>query len=191
MPLTPDQLDNWTTYHPVITDEQCAEALYNTWKDINGFVPWVPGGNAHKQDDARRATQGTGTDLKYAAIRDAEAAMHNAIFNAVYFLREGLKRPDSTMDLTLASLHSGINATTRAFLVVIDTTAPDSADKTAAIRCARLARNAANEAIQTCQREGDTPIHRWTTVDVLEQMAHTEVTKARWQACSAIACGGK
>lgn len=34
--------------------ECAAERIYNTWSDQPGFVPWVPGGNSDKQDEARR-----------------------------------------------------------------------------------------------------------------------------------------
>ena len=54
------------------------------------------------------------------------------------------------------------------------------ADKTAAIRCIRLARNAANEGVTA----GGGARAR------LFALAATELQKARWQACSAIACGG-
>jgi hypothetical protein len=76
--------------------------------------------------------------------------------------------------------HENVNAVMRAFAVAVDTIAPDCADKTAAIRCIRLARNAANEAI--VMPKG---------APRLIAIAHTELQKARWQANSAIACGGK
>ncbi|MFC0708978.1 hypothetical protein [Azorhizophilus paspali] len=34
--------------------ESTARAVYEQWADQPGFVPWVPGGNSLKQDDARR-----------------------------------------------------------------------------------------------------------------------------------------
>ena len=34
--------------------EAVAKAVYEQWADRPGYVPWVPGGNSHKQDDARR-----------------------------------------------------------------------------------------------------------------------------------------
>jgi len=76
--------------------------------------------------------------------------------------------------------HESINDALRDFVMVIDANAPDSADKTAAIRCVRLARNAANEAVAT-------PTDSRRLVDI----ALLEIQKAVWQANSAIACGGK
>jgi hypothetical protein len=76
--------------------------------------------------------------------------------------------------------YGNINAVTRNFAEIIDANAPDSADKTAAIRCVRLARNAANEAVANPKG-----------APRLAAIAATELQKARWQANSAIACGGK
>ena len=76
---------------------------------------------------------------------------------------------------------SKINAATRTFAEVIDANAPDSADKAAAIRCVRLARNAANEAVIA---EADHAAD-------LRVMCAQNLTAARFQANSAIACGGK
>jgi hypothetical protein len=33
--------------------EEKAREIYNGWKDMPGWVPWVEGGNSHKQGDAR------------------------------------------------------------------------------------------------------------------------------------------
>ena len=68
------------------------------------------------------------TGPKYTEIRLAETAAVDAMYTA-----------DATFD--------SINAAFRRFADVINTHAPDSADKIASIRCVRLARNAANEAI--------------------------------------------
>ncbi len=35
-------------------NENAARALYETWSDLPGYVPWVVGGNSHQQDEARR-----------------------------------------------------------------------------------------------------------------------------------------
>jgi len=66
-----------------------------------------------------------------------------------------------------------------AFATVINETCPESADKTAAIRCVRLARNAVNEWL--CQAR------RRTTSKHLLELAHDELMKARWQANASIA----
>lgn len=150
MSLTPDQLDNWTTYHQP-TDE---------------------------------------TSPKYAAIREAEEAMHNAIFGEVWRFREA--RDNATTDAPInVPNYAVVNLAARAFLVAIDTHAPDSADKTAAFRCVRLARNAANEALSALPKEHNTPLHWWATVGTMEEEAHRQAILARFQANSAIACGGK
>ena len=134
--MTPEQLDNWFTYHPP-TEE---------------------------------------TAPKYAAIRAAEEAVH-----ALFYRIRSRDLPDA-MPLSPAVCDL-VNAATRTFAEVIDANAPDSADKSAAIRCVRLARNGANETIMVSLRGpfmGD-PL----------DMAREEIIKARWQANSAIACNGK
>lgn len=149
MPLTPDQLDNWFSYHAPTDD----------------------------------------TTPRYAAIREAEQEFHMALTTALYVVRGGTgeERP------LLPPLFDKVNAAARAFAVVIDGQAPDSADKTAAIRCVRLGRNFANEAIIAAQteRRGDIPVHVWATSEFLRACADAEIVKARFQANSAIACGGK
>lgn len=77
-----------------------------------------------------------------------------------------------------------VNAAARDFLMTIDRHAPDSADKTAAFRCVRLARNAANEWIMSCVVGFPLYIN-----SLLE--ARRQLVLARWQACGAIACEGK
>lgn len=137
MPLTPDQLDNWFTYHAP-TDE---------------------------------------TAPKYAAIRHAESAV---VFDITQTSYEGV---------TCAVLHTRINAVTRHFAETIDALAPDSADKSAAIRCVRLARNFFNEwAVESQKPAGD---RSWADPVVLFDRAVFELTRARFQANSAIACGGR
>ena len=79
-----------------------------------------------------------------------------------------------------------VNARCRDFAEVIDANAPDSADKSAAIRCIRLARNAMNEAVKLTTDRGPGAV-----VIELCQQAGRELRAARWQANSAIACGGK
>jgi hypothetical protein len=130
MPLTPEQLDNWFTYHAPTPE----------------------------------------TAPKYAAIVKAQL---DADFAVGVFASPDCDDPAHVR-------HDNINAALRDFAVVIDTNAPDSADKTAAIRCVRLARNAANEAVVNPKGAP-----RLIAISV------TEIQKARWQANSAIACGGK
>lgn len=131
--MTPDQLDNWFTYHKPTPE----------------------------------------TAPKYQAIRDAEFECHKLAGSYTmgdYFA----SREDCDV----------VNATLRAFAEVIDANAPDSADKTAAIRCVRLARNALNEHIMSCVL--GFPVH----VNMLAE-ASRQLVLARFQANSAIACGGK
>lgn len=109
------------------------------------------------------------TAPKYAAIRKAEEAC-----------RFGLTMGIGLTDEPAHVRYDHINSACRAFAVAIDEHAPDSADKTAAIRCVRLARNAANEAVTDVAGAGR-----------LQAVALTEIQKARWQANSAVACGGR
>lgn len=129
MPLSPEQLDNWFTYHAP-TEE---------------------------------------TAPKYAAIRAAEIGCALDIDDAI------------ADDCDRSIRFNRINAATRRFAEVIDANAPDSADKSAAIRCVRLARNAANEAIVADED------HAADCRVICAQ----NLAAARWQANSAIACGGQ
>ena len=113
---------------------------------------------------------------KYADIRRAEKVFRDAL---LYDVIPNAGKPTECF--------STITITARDLLTSIDYNAPDSADKNAAIRCVRLARNAANEAVMTLNGEGAME----EMVSMLIQTAIAEAIKARWQACSAIACGGK
>lgn len=113
------------------------------------------------------------TSPKYAAIRDAERVCHElvgSLYSSEYF--------------PATEHYERINATLLTFAQSIDANAPDSADKTAAIRCVRLARNAMNEHL-TCCLSG-TPVR----MNMLSE-ATRQLVLARFQANSAIACGGK
>ena len=104
---------------------------------------------------------------------------------------------DCTELLTMPGLtHVQVNYRLRNFVELIDANAPDCADKTAAIRCVRLARNAMNEAIMQAVRSEHPATHcLWVcdhdAVSLPCRIAIHELIKARWQANSAIACGGK
>lgn len=174
MPMTQSQLDNWFTYHAPTTNEQEAEALYDTWRDQPGWVPWVAGGNSDMQDLARTRSFGRATGPKYEAIRKAEHACWVSIQQGIY------------ENLGLPQLYTLINEECKMFAVTIDNLAPDSADKAAAIRCVRLARNAFNECVTVpTNQDGKRDHLPW-----LFTVAQVELVKARWQANSAIACGG-
>lgn len=119
------------------------------------------------------------TAPKYAAIRAAEEACHVSI--AFAKKRKVCSDEGIPADAGVVDLYAEINRRTRCYAEVIDASAPDSADKAAAIRCVRLARNAANEAV-TLNLLGDAFL--WT-------QAQEQLRLARFQANSAIACGGK
>lgn len=111
----------------------------------------------------------------YAAVRAAEAEAHGLT----------LKLAMSTTIFTPA-LCEEVSAATRAFAEVVDREAPDCADKAAAIRCIRLARNAMNEVIMVhAPDSGDHFLFQGL------QRAREQLQQARWQANSAIACRGK
>jgi hypothetical protein len=112
------------------------------------------------------------TAPKYKAIREKERNVHLSITQGFY------------ENLVGAALYDLINKECQSLAVLIDELAPDSADKSAAIRCVRLARNAYNEAATPV--DGATNKNRTWLIGIAE----AELVKARWQANSAIACGG-
>jgi hypothetical protein len=115
--------------------------------------------------------QGTGTDAdkaKHQAIRAAEAECGSALARAMI---DGDFQAISDACLT--------------FAVVLNAEAPESADKTAAIRCVRLARMAANEAI-LLNRRGEPG-----GVETCGALAMQQLRLARYQGSAAVACGGK
>ena len=135
--MTPEQLDNWFSYHAP-TEE---------------------------------------TAPKYRAIRDAADAVTANVTMTHYEVGGDVK-----------AQYDEINRATRRFAEVIDANAPDSADKTAAIRCVRLARNLFNEWATEMSKPKDR--QTWTDPRVLFIHAEVELLKARMQANSAVACGG-
>lgn len=121
------------------------------------------------------------TAPKYAAIRDAETACWARVAEAMHSNR--MRAPEAFEE---------VNAATRAFADVINEQAPDSADKTAAIRCLRLARNGANEFIALRAQHGlKMAASVVATLDNLEGGVLRELRNARWQSCAAVACDGK
>jgi hypothetical protein len=126
------------------------------------------------------------TAPKYAAIRKAEEDCHVTIGHLFSKGPNGPQvwDPEQVAVVLLggnkALGYAEVNRATRTLVEVIDQNAPDSADKSAAIRCVRLARNALNEAIAT----NNYP-------ESLRTCAHENLRMARWQANSAVACGGK
>ncbi len=116
------------------------------------------------------------TAPKYAAIRAAEDRCHEAIR-----LVEWEIGPDS------AQCHKVINEDFERFAVAIAERCPPGDDMNAALRCVRLARNAMNEGIA----QGNNPRHPHMNGSFLLIEAQRQLTLARWQANSAIACGGR
>ena len=118
------------------------------------------------------------TSPKYAAIRGAESALLGFV-----------RRMRTQSEESLPS-HDDINNATRRYAQLIDDLAPESADKSAAIRCCRLVRNALNEARVerlTNASEEVNPGRPGSSLDRLLGIAEAEVVKARWQANAAIA----
>jgi hypothetical protein len=113
---------------------------------------------------------------KYAHIRNIEEVFRKTLlFNAIPAAKTPL------------AAYSMINDAARNLAYAIDANAPDCADKDAAIRCVRIARNAANEAIATMNGDGVME----EMINACIQVAIENAMAARWQANSAIACGGK
>jgi hypothetical protein len=80
-----------------------------------------------------------------------------------------------------AARFAAVAVSVQTFAQAINKAAPESADKTAAIRCLRLARMAANRAINAKGAAGDRVALR----------ALDEIDGAHWNASAAVACGGK
>ena len=108
------------------------------------------------------------TKVKHKAIRQAEATCDVAIAEAM--IAEDFPRISDAC-LTFAS--------------VINDLAPESADKTAAIRCVRIARMAANESIMLARRQEP------EAAETCAGLAMQELRFARYQCSAAIALGGK
>jgi len=125
------------------------------------------------------------TTPKYAALREAEyAAADLCAWLATCIEDRTIPGP---------TFHDRVNTGCRAFAEVIDANCPDSADKSATIRCVRLARNALNEAgaAMIAYSEGRAPLPSTEWLERLNGIARDQLLLARWQACSAIACGGR
>ncbi len=111
--------------------------------------------------------------LKYTAIRAHEGKFGRVLAAALVAIKEQNKDPD----------FESITTACRESADAINEHAPDSADKSAAIRCVRLAWIAANEALLSAARKDDP-----TITMALAHGAIMDFTRARWQACAAIAC---
>jgi len=116
---------------------------------------------------------------KHVAIRDAETVCAEAVANAI-----------------TAGDFPAVTAATFAFATVINEQCPESADKTAAIRCVRIARMAANEAVLQSRKIATAKTERQagdlaTLANQCGGLALQHLTLARYQASASIALGGR
>lgn len=118
----------------------------------------------------------------YHAPTEETAATHAEITAAKDLFVNEVVAAMTTEGLVLDRFDK-INKAARMYVETIDSVVPDCADKTAAIRCVRLARYAANEAIVQAGNE--------TLAKHLAQVFAQNILASCWQANSAIACGGK
>lgn len=108
------------------------------------------------------------TAPKYAAIREATAAAEKTIAEALF--------DHDANKAERVPLFAKIGAATKALHDCIEATCPAGPDTSAALRCARLARMAANEAIVS-----------EVNFDRARRLAFDQLLLARWQACAAVA----
>jgi hypothetical protein len=131
------------------------------------------------------AFKAIGTAFKLA-LEESVSATNNGVYLRANEL--GIKPGTPLHSKDFQSVFNQVNTALRNFVEVIDAHCPDSADKSAAIRCVRLARNAANEGIvMHMKRLQELPRHEEDWAVWLTQ----QLTHARWQASAAIACRGK
>ena len=111
------------------------------------------------------------TAPKYKAIAAAVQGLRDAVYEARQMPHEpGTRAPEEAFKL--------VTDAARAFVETIDSVCPPCADATAAVRCVRLCRNAANDLL--CGQ----------TAQVYHDLFMLNLHQARYQANSAIACGG-
>ena len=110
------------------------------------------------------------TAPKYDAIRKAEDEAFWALHGVLVVAPDKRDKPRAYADITQAC---------RAFYDAIREHAPASADRSAAERCVRLARMAANEVVALDH----------THESRQARIALDQLVMARWQACAAIALG--
>lgn len=120
------------------------------------------------------------TAPKYAAIRAATDETAREISTLLQIDRvtgAHAWQGDHPGHSTKSDAFDAINRVTRALYLAIQEHAPASADRSAAERCVRLARMAANEAIAAENKPGS----------IASRIALEQLYLARWQACAAIA----
>ena len=107
---------------------------------------------------------------KYKAIAAAVQGLRDAVHEARQMPHDpGAMAPEEAFEL--------VTNAARAFVEAIDANCPPCADATAAVRCVRLCRNAANDLL--CG---------WA--EQAHDLFMLNLHQARYQANSAIACGG-
>lgn len=116
---------------------------------------------------------------KHVAIRDAETACAAAISEAI-----------------TGGDFAAVGSACFTFATVINEQCPESADKSAAIRCVRIARMAANEAVLQARKIGPATTERQASdlaiaANQCGGLALQHLTLARYQASSSIALGGR
>lgn len=132
------------------------------------------------QPDAYQYIPPTGeTAPRFAAIRSAEAACVDALIVTLYDHADlgGALSPTEKPKAWPESF-AAVAEACRTFAAVCAAVAPRSADLAAAERCIRLARMLSNEALGPVER---------SRAKYLFGLALDELTKARMQACTAVA----
>lgn len=122
------------------------------------------------------------TAPKYAAIRaaaDAAAAELGALFATDPKTGAQAWQAQHAGHDDKPSAYASINRVTKALYDAVQEHAPPSPDRSAAERCCRIARMAANEVVSANLPNGSIPT----------RIALENIYLARWQACAAIALG--
>jgi hypothetical protein len=120
---------------------------------------------------------------KYVTLATGEVRCNNAVREAMISVGE--------VDDVL-TVFGRVTAAMKAFAYLINDLCPDNADKSAALRCVRIAHMGANELVvlvdQAKGAEGAKRAkiddHVYTTFTIVE----AELSKARWQANASIDC---
>jgi len=114
--------------------------------------------------------------FRYIAPSSTTAPIHEELRTAEAKAQLGISAAwDRVADGSMAfDVYENINDATKELHEAIRLLAPPSADTSAALRCVRLARMLANEAVKKSWQRGIV-------------LASDELTKARMQACAAVA----
>ncbi len=120
------------------------------------------------------------TAVKHAAINEAVDAMEEALKPAE--VAYGAQPED------FAPQYEALNCAAENLVTVIVAQCPPSADRSAAIRCVRLSRNAFNKVLSHYQGGGSATD---MLASVAEDVMYQELLKAQFQANAAIALKGE